>query len=236
MLNWMFQYDCLDTYCFWVSYMHAFSIFEFAPVHRNWACFTWKSTLEIRSLLLLLLLLLLLSLLLLVGCLSSHQHARVSQGWIHLDNGTCCHSEIESVGQTFHLTQSQYTDTRPTIPTQILQCQAPGRVDTGVPIFSVTGMIQPGKKICSKSRNWTQVCYSWGKRLTTRPRTHSVWRDWIYSSPMTKHEVQMLKWSYCLYCPETCQVHKGTQILCHTIHCQTNQGQGSITQPRSERH
>ena len=39
--------------------MHAFSIFVFAPVQRNWACFTWKSALEIRSLLLLLFLLLL---------------------------------------------------------------------------------------------------------------------------------------------------------------------------------
>ena len=55
MLNWMFQHDCLDTYCFWVSYMHVFSVFVFAPVQRNWACFTWKSALEIRSLLLLLL-------------------------------------------------------------------------------------------------------------------------------------------------------------------------------------
>ena len=27
LLNWMFQHDCLDTYCFWVSYMHMFSIF-----------------------------------------------------------------------------------------------------------------------------------------------------------------------------------------------------------------
>ena len=50
MLTWMFQHDCLDTYCFWVSYMHAFSIFVFAPVQRNWACFTWKSALEIPSL------------------------------------------------------------------------------------------------------------------------------------------------------------------------------------------
>ena len=51
LLNWMFQHDCLDTYCFWVSYLHAFSIFVFAPVQHNWACFTWKSALEIRSLL-----------------------------------------------------------------------------------------------------------------------------------------------------------------------------------------
>ena len=27
--------------------MHAFSIFVFAPVQRNLACFTWKSALEI---------------------------------------------------------------------------------------------------------------------------------------------------------------------------------------------
>ena len=52
LLNWMFQHDCLDTDCFWVSYMHAFSIFVFAPVQHNWACFTWKSALEIPSLLL----------------------------------------------------------------------------------------------------------------------------------------------------------------------------------------
>ena len=29
--------------------MHAFSIFVSAPVQRNVACFTWKSALEIRS-------------------------------------------------------------------------------------------------------------------------------------------------------------------------------------------
>ena len=45
LFNWMFQHDCLDTYCFWVSHMHAFSIFIFAPVQPNWACFTWKSAL-----------------------------------------------------------------------------------------------------------------------------------------------------------------------------------------------
>ena len=35
MLNWMLQHDSLDTYCFWVSYMHAFFIFVFAPVQRS---------------------------------------------------------------------------------------------------------------------------------------------------------------------------------------------------------
>ena len=31
-------------------------------------------------------------------------------------NFTCCHTETEAADQTFHLTQSQYTDTGPTSP------------------------------------------------------------------------------------------------------------------------
>ena len=54
--------------------------------------------------------------LLFVGCLTSQQHASVSQGRICSDNLTCCHTEIEVADQTFHLTQSQYTDTGPTSP------------------------------------------------------------------------------------------------------------------------
>ena len=52
----------------------------------------------------------------LVGCLTSQQHASVSQGRICTDNFTCCHTEIEAADPTFHLTQSQYTDTGPTSP------------------------------------------------------------------------------------------------------------------------
>ena len=51
-----------------------------------------------------------------VGCLTSQQHASVSQGRICSDNFTCCHTEIEAADHTFHLTQSQYTDTGPTSP------------------------------------------------------------------------------------------------------------------------
>ena len=54
--------------------------------------------------------------LLFVGCLTSQQHASVSQGRICSDNFTCCHTEIEVADQTFHLTQSQCTDTGPTSP------------------------------------------------------------------------------------------------------------------------
>ena len=53
---------------------------------------------------------------LLVGCLTSQQHASVSQGRICSDNFTCCHTEIEVADQTFYLTQSQYTDTGQTSP------------------------------------------------------------------------------------------------------------------------
>ena len=53
---------------------------------------------------------------LVVGCLTSQQHASVSQGRICSDNFTCCHTETEAADQTFYLTQSQYTDTGPTSP------------------------------------------------------------------------------------------------------------------------
>ena len=51
-----------------------------------------------------------------VGCLTSQQHESVFQGRICSDNFTCYHTEIEVADQTFHLTQSQHTDTGPTSP------------------------------------------------------------------------------------------------------------------------
>ena len=51
-----------------------------------------------------------------VDCLTSQQHASVSQGRICQDNFMCCHTEIETADPTFYLTQSQYTDTGPTSP------------------------------------------------------------------------------------------------------------------------
>ena len=47
---------------------------------------------------------------------------------------TCCHTEMEVADQTFYLTQSQYTDTRPNSPSADPITPA-GRVATGVPIF-----------------------------------------------------------------------------------------------------
>ena len=51
-----------------------------------------------------------------VGCLTSQQHASVSQGRICSDSVTFRHTEIEVADPTFYLTQSQYTDTGPTSP------------------------------------------------------------------------------------------------------------------------
>ena len=51
----------------------------------------------------------------LLTCLTSQQQDSVSQGRICTDNFTCCHTEIEVAGQTFYLTQSQYTDTSPSV-------------------------------------------------------------------------------------------------------------------------
>ena len=56
------------------------------------------------------------SLLLFTGCLTSQQHASVSPGRICSHNFTCCHTETEVADPTFHLTQSQYTDTGSTSP------------------------------------------------------------------------------------------------------------------------
>ena len=69
-----------------------------------------------------------------IGCLTSQQHAGVSQGRICTDNVTCCHTEIEVADQTFYLTHSQYTDTGPSSPST--DPITPGRVASGVLILS----------------------------------------------------------------------------------------------------
>ena len=51
-----------------------------------------------------------------VACLASQQQASVPQERICSDKCTCCHTETEAADPSFHLTQSQYTDTGPTSP------------------------------------------------------------------------------------------------------------------------
>ena len=83
---------------------------------------------------------------LLVGCLTSQQHASVSQARICSDNFTCCHTEIEVADPTFYLTQSQYTDTGPTSPSA--DPITPGAWQGSrhwSANFEVTGMTRPRK-------------------------------------------------------------------------------------------
>ena len=80
-----------------------------------------------------------------VGCLTSQQHASVSQGRICEDNFTCCHTEIQVADPTFHLTQSQYTDTGPTIPSTDPITADAWQGSHGSANFEVTGMTRPRK-------------------------------------------------------------------------------------------
>ena len=83
---------------------------------------------------------------LLVGCLTSQQHASVSQGRICSDNFTCCHTEIEVVADpTFYLTQSQYTDTGPTSPSADPITPGAWQGSHWDANFEVTGMTRPRK-------------------------------------------------------------------------------------------
>ena len=83
---------------------------------------------------------------LLVGCLMSQQHASVSLGLICSDNFSCCHTEIEVADQTFYLTQSEYTDSRPTGPSAdpVTPGAWQGR-HWSANFFVVTGMTWPEK-------------------------------------------------------------------------------------------
>ena len=96
-----------------------------------------------------------LKVLLFVGCLTSQQHASVSQGricsdtctcWqIFEDSFTCCHTEIEVADQTFHLTQSQYTNTGATSPSTDPITPGAWQGSHWSANFYVTGMTRPPK-------------------------------------------------------------------------------------------
>ena len=80
-----------------------------------------------------------------VGCLTSQQHASVSQVRICSDNFTCCHTEIEVADPTFHLTQSQYTDTGPTSPSADPRMPGAWQGNHWSANFEVIGMARPRK-------------------------------------------------------------------------------------------
>ena len=80
-----------------------------------------------------------------VGCLTSQQHASISQGRICSDNFTCCHTDIEVADPTFYLTQSQYTDTGPTSPRADPITLGAWQGSHWSANFEVNGMTRPGK-------------------------------------------------------------------------------------------
>ena len=92
-----------------------------------------------------------------VGCLTSQQHASLSQGRICSDNFTCCHTEIEVADPTFHLTQSQYTDTEPASPSTDPTTPGAWQGSHWSANFEVTGMIRPGK-IPAQCWDWSIRC------------------------------------------------------------------------------
>ena len=117
---------------------------------------------------------------LLVGCLTSQQHASVSQGRMCSDDFTCCHTEIVAADQIFYLTQSQFTDTRRTSPSadpirpgawQGSHCRAN---------FEVTDMTQPKVSVWMPSNTLivnTPLCLSW--RVTASDRnTFGMYHTW----------------------------------------------------------
>ena len=85
-----------------------------------------------------------------VVCLTFQQHARGSRGRIRSDKCSCCHTDIEVAHQTFYLTQSQYTDTRPTSPRA--DCMMPGAWQGShcCANFEVTGMTRSEKSLRPK--------------------------------------------------------------------------------------
>ena len=104
-----------------------------------------------------------------VACLTSQQHASMSQGRICSDNYTCCHTEIEVADQTFHLTQSQYTDTGPTSPSTDPITPGVWQGSHRSANFKVTGMTRPRKKSRRKRDSNPGSSALEADALTTRP-------------------------------------------------------------------
>ena len=107
------------------------------------------------------------------GCLTSQQHASVSQGRICTDNFTCCHTEIQVADQTFHLTQSQYTDTGPTSPSTDPLTPGAWQGSHWSDNLEVTGMTRPRKKSRLERDSNPGSSALEADALTTRPKRRS---------------------------------------------------------------
>ena len=86
-------------------------------------------------------------LLLFVGCVTSQQHACVSQEW-------CCYTEIKVAEPIFNLTRSQYTDIGPTSPNADPVTPSAWQGGHRGTTFKVTVMTRPGKKPDPRQKRW----------------------------------------------------------------------------------
>ena len=147
---------------------------------------------------------------LLVGCLTSQQHASVSQGRICSDNFTCCHTEIKVADQTFYLTQSQYTDTRPTSPSTDPITPGAWQGSHWSANFQVTGMtrprknpgawFQPGSSVLEVDTLTTWPTRWFDRVVNTLVEHVTVYSNSQYSDPYTcgmRHSLtqQLVGWS-----------------------------------------
>ena len=104
-----------------------------------------------------------------VDCLMSQQHASVSQGQICSDKFMSCHTEIDVADPTFHLTQSQYTDTGLTSLSADPITPGAWQGSHWSANFEVTGMTRAWKN-CGASRIQNPGSFALeADALTTRP-------------------------------------------------------------------
>ena len=99
----------------------------------------------------------------LAGRLTSQQKGRICS-----DNLTCCHTEIEVADQTFYLTQSQYTDTGPTSPSDDSITPGAWQGSHWSANFEVTGMTRPWKIPTAQAGIEPGIFRSPGPVCTTR--------------------------------------------------------------------
>ena len=109
----------------------------------------------------------------LLACLTSQQHASVSQGRICSDNFTCCHTETEVADPTLYLTLSQYTDTGPTSLSADPITPGAWQGSHWIANFQVTGMTRPRKKPRRKRDSNPVTSALEADALTTKPTRRS---------------------------------------------------------------
>ena len=105
------------------------------------------------------------------------QHVSVSQGLICSDNCTCCNIEIEVADPTFYLTQSQYTDTRPTSPSADLETPGAWQGSHCRAIFRSLVWLHPEKSRHKQESNPRPAALKMDA-LTTRPVRQYCVRRW----------------------------------------------------------